>query len=147
MTRQKTVSLLHCQLDPTSVCPAVLDSADLYRIGCYTTVSARLSRIVDGVKRPLASITRPFLCTRTLSEHCESFEEFVRQLMSSFNLSISHFNLTQYSQSAQRVLDALRLQQADVSEGYSFAQRGASSKSKGVGDETLWNALHRACLQ
>ncbi|ORY31600.1 hypothetical protein BCR39DRAFT_571085 [Naematelia encephala] len=69
---------------------------------------------------------------------------FVRAL---FNLGISYINLAQYSLAAQSILDALRLQHADASEGYSTSGSRMSVKAaRGVGSETLWNTLRSACL-
>lgn len=54
-------------------------------------------------------------------------------------------NLAQYPQAAQRVLDALRLQQADATEGYAAGTVGKAAK--GVTSDALWNSLRNACLQ
>lgn len=62
-----------------------------------------------------------------------------------FNLGISHMNLAQYPTAAQRVLDALRLQQADATEGYAAGTAGRAAK--GVTSDALWNSLRNACLQ
>ncbi|TYJ56585.1 hypothetical protein B9479_002677 [Cryptococcus floricola] len=70
---------------------------------------------------------------------------FVRAL---FNLGIAYLNLGQYKPAAQSIVDALRLQHADASEGYSFAQRegGMGGGSKGVGSDALWSNLRGACI-
>ncbi|WVQ71623.1 hypothetical protein IAR50_001163 [Cryptococcus sp. DSM 104548] len=70
---------------------------------------------------------------------------FVRAL---FNLGIAYMNLGQYTPAAQSIVDALRLQHADASEGYSFAQRegGMGGGSKGVGSDALWNNLRGVCI-
>ena len=54
-------------------------------------------------------------------------------------------NLAQYPTAAQRVLDALRLQQADATEGYAAGTAGKAAK--GVTSDALWNSLRNACLQ
>ena len=72
----------------------------------------------------------------------ELHPNFVRAL---FNLGISYINLAQYPRAAQHVLEALRLQQADATEGYAAGTVG--NAAKGVTSETLWNTLRNACLQ
>jgi peroxin-5 len=54
-------------------------------------------------------------------------------------------NLAQYPLAAQRVLDAIRLQQADATEGYAAGTAGKAAK--GVTSDALWNSLRNACLQ
>lgn len=68
---------------------------------------------------------------------------FVRAL---FNLGISYINLAEYSKAAQSLLDALRLQHADATEGYASNQEGRTAP-KGVTSEVLWTTLRNACLQ
>lgn len=67
------------------------------------------------------------------------------KLINRFNMGISYINLSQYSLAAQRILDALRLQQADATEGYASGTVGKAAK--GVTSETLWTTLRSACLQ
>ncbi|RXK36555.1 hypothetical protein M231_06165 [Tremella mesenterica] len=70
---------------------------------------------------------------------------FVRAL---FNIGISYFNIGEYAVSAQCILDALRLQEADSIEGYTFTQRQnlKPAARKGVGNDALWMSLRNACL-
>ena len=65
--------------------------------------------------------------------------------MNRFNMGISYINLSQYALAAQSVLDALRLQQADATEGYASGTVG--NAAKGVTSETLWQTLRSACMQ
>ncbi|KAL7420671.1 hypothetical protein Q5752_004622 [Cryptotrichosporon argae] len=75
---------------------------------------------------------------RALSLH----PNFVRAL---FNLGIAHTSLGQHATAAQCVLDALRLQQADASEGYVAGSE--DRRTKGVTSESLWSSLRSSCLQ
>lgn len=59
-----------------------------------------------------------------------------------FNLGISYINLAQYRLAAQCILDAIRLQHADITEGYG---EGAPTV-KGVTSDALWSTLRMACL-
>lgn len=61
-----------------------------------------------------------------------------------FNLGISYINLAQYRLAAQCILDAIRLQHADVTEGYGAESAG---NAKGVTSDALWTTLRMACLQ
>ncbi|TXT10614.1 hypothetical protein VHUM_02119 [Vanrija humicola] len=74
---------------------------------------------------------------RALSIH----PNFVR---AQFNLGISYINLAQYRLAAQCILDAIRLQHADVTEGYGASTGGANAK--GVTPDALWTTLRMACL-
>ena len=67
-----------------------------------------------------------------------------------FNLGISYINLAQYPLAAQRILDALRLQHADATEGYAgthSADVQNKTSVKGVTSETLWDTLRNTCMQ
>ncbi|GMK53494.1 hypothetical protein CspeluHIS016_0100800 [Cutaneotrichosporon spelunceum] len=61
-----------------------------------------------------------------------------------FNLGISYVNLAQYRLAAQCILDAIRLQHSDVTEGYGADSAG--DYTKGVTSEALWTTLRMACL-
>lgn len=61
-----------------------------------------------------------------------------------FNLGISYINLAQYRLAAQCILDAIRLQHSDVTEGYGADSAG--DYTKGVTSEALWTTLRMACL-
>jgi peroxin-5 len=61
-----------------------------------------------------------------------------------FNLGISYINLAQYRLAAQCILDAIRLQHSDVTEGYGADTGGGNTK--GVTSEALWTTLRMACL-
>lgn len=59
-------------------------------------------------------------------------------------MGISYINMSYYNYGAQRILEALRLQQADATEGYAAGTVGGAAK--GVTSETLWHTLKSACL-
>jgi len=61
-----------------------------------------------------------------------------------FNLGISYINLAQYRLAAQCILDAIRLQHSDVTEGY--GAESAGHYTKGVTSDALWTTLRMACL-
>ncbi|BEI91119.1 uncharacterized protein CcaverHIS019_0311890 [Cutaneotrichosporon cavernicola] len=61
-----------------------------------------------------------------------------------FNLGISYINLAQYRLAAQCIVDAIRLQHSDVTEGYGADSTG--DYTKGVTSEALWTTLRMACL-
>lgn len=130
-----------CFLAALSVRP---DDWLLYnRLGATLANSGRSSEAVEYYYKALAlhpNFVRalsvpPFLLTMP---HCSR--------RSRFNLGISYINLTQYDVAAQRILDALRLQHADATEGYA-SSKGANVSTKGVTSEVLWTTLKTACMQ
>lgn len=128
-----------------------LESRLINRIGYCIIGSERLWPIVGEAKKPSRYIIKLFPSIPTLSELCkctvavQSWRE-AQWLTGRFNLGISYINLGQYAQAAQSVLDALRLQHADATEGYAAAQLKTIS-SKGITSGTLWNTLRNACMQ
>lgn len=63
-----------------------------------------------------------------------------------FNLGISYINLAQYRLAAQCILDAIRLQHADITEGYGEGYGEGVPSVKGVTSDALWSTLRMACL-
>lgn len=61
-------------------------------------------------------------------------------------MSIALNNLGEYKEAACRVLDALRLQQADATEAYSSDDGARPRESKGVTSSALWNTLRNSCM-
>ena len=72
---------------------------------------------------------------------------FIYQCYSlSFNLGITYINLSQYPTAAQHILEALRLQHSEATEGYIGRHQRSQTSPKGVTSETLWNTLRNACV-
>lgn len=87
-------------------------------------------------------------CILATSARCELVADagLTRQLTCwhRFNIGISSIKLARYHDAGRYILDAIRLQHATASEGFSSPQGAAV---KGVTSDVLWQSLRTACMQ